>query len=179
MWKINTSNPGKQAEYKRLFEKHGQPLEITTEDLPEIDADPLSVIVHKASQFKEDEIIVEDTVLDVEGAEIGVNIRWLLKHLSQFAGHKAIWTVYLAYKKDNKVYVYKEVIEGVIVQPRGDNGFGHDPYFQPQYSKFTLAESKPDTLNARALAVDALLEGKIHAILPPMTSWNGKWQEST
>jgi XTP/dITP diphosphohydrolase len=176
-WKLNTSNPGKFEEFKRLFAKHGSTLETSHIDLKEIDADPIKVVAHKASQLGEN-IIVEDTSLDIEGASVGVNIRWLLDHLTEYAGRKAEWTVLLAFRQDNQIYIYKGSISGTIVQPRGATGFGFDPVFLPNGSTETLAESKPDLFNARAKAVESLLKGDIWTKHPIIEKWEGPWQKN-
>lgn len=175
-WKINTSNPGKFEEFKRLFAKHGITLEASHFDLEEIDADPIQVVAHKASQLGEN-IIIEDTSLDIEGADVGVNIRWLLDHLSDYAGRKAEWTVLLAYRQDQEIFIYKGNISGTIVLPKGTKGFGFDPVFLPDGSTETLAESKPDTVNARAKAVEALVEEDIWMTHPVIEEWDGPWQK--
>ena len=100
-WKLNTSNLGKFEEFKQLFAKYGYQLKATHEDVREADSDPLTVIVQKASQMDE-HVLVEDTSLEVEGAAVGINVRWLLDHLPQFAGRKACWTVMLAYREGGK-----------------------------------------------------------------------------
>lgn len=174
-WKLNTSNLGKFEEFKRLFSQHGQTLETTHFDLKEINAEPLRVIAHKASQLEE-EVLVEDTSLDVEGADVGVNIRWLLDHLKDYVGRKAEWTVLLAYRKNRQIQIFKGSISGTIVAPRGAAGFGFDPVFLPDGSTQTLAESKPDAYNARAKAVDSLLQGKVWMQQPLIEHWDGPWQ---
>ncbi len=186
-WKLNTSNKHKLQEFQQLFAKHGYILSATHLDLKEIVADPLTVVVHKASQMGE-LILIEDTSLEVEGAEVGINVRWLLEHLSDYVGHKACWRVLLAYHSGNQVFVYQGVVNGTIVSSQGVSGqgvsgqgvsgFGFDPIFLPEGSDATLAESKPDEVNARALAVEALFENRPFAIKPLMTSWEGEWQES-
>lgn len=173
---LNTSNPGKQAEFTRLFQKHGVQLNISTIDLPEIDAPPLTVITHKASQLK-DGVLVEDSVLDVEKANIGINVKWLLEHLKDYIGHKATWRVFLAFKQNDIVYVYLGEVKGQIVAPKGDKGFGFDPVFLPDGESLTLAESKPDTCNARALAVEAFLLKNLYATRPSIPLWKGQWQK--
>lgn len=175
MMKLNTSNQGKYEEYKRLFSAHGYGLEATDVDLREIDADPVTVVVHKASQMPEG-VIVEDTSLDVEGAAVGINVRWLLDHLPEFAGKKAVWTVLLAYQKEGNILVYRGVIDGVIVQPQGSGGFGFDPVFLPVGARETLAQSKPDEVNARAAAVKALISNDVFAERTPILNWDGPWQ---
>lgn len=174
-WVLNTSNKGKLQEFERLFAQYGASIQSTEVDLEEILADPIPVAIHKASQLGNG-ILVEDTSLDIEGADVGVNIRWLLENLSEFEGRKAVWRVLLAYQKDNLVYVYEGTVSGTIVQPRGEGGFGFDPVFLPDGSDATLAQSKPDTVNARAKVVKALLTGDPISISAPMIDWDGPWQ---
>lgn len=176
-WKLNTSNPGKAEEFKRLFAKYGSILEISYIDLKEIDADPVKVVAHKASQLGEN-IIVEDTSLDIEGASVGVNIRWLLDHLTEYAGRQAIWTALLAVCQDNHIHIYKGSTTGMIVLPRGTNGFGFDPVFLPDGSTETFAESKSDLFNARAKAIESLLQGHVWTTHPVIENWEGPWQKS-
>lgn len=166
---------GKFAEYKLLLGKYGVTLEATHNDLPEIDADPITVVTHKASQLDE-YILVDDTSLEVEGAAVGVNVRWLLQNLPDFEGQRAIWTSLIAYHEKDSVLIFRGVTLGVIVKPRGISGFGFDPVFLPEGQLATLAESKPDFINARAKAVDALMEGNVYKKLPVFREWNGKWQ---
>lgn len=145
-------------------------------DLKEISADPLTVVVHKASQIGE-EILVEDTSLDIEGAEVGINVRWLLDHLSSFVGRTASQRVLLAYLKEGLVYVYEAKVDGVIVMPRGNGGFGFDPVFLPNGSEQTLAQAKPFAVNARAKVVEAFVKGPPLVVTPAIRYWNGPWQE--
>lgn len=175
VWKLNTSNEGKLKEFQRLFNKYGFTVSTTSVDLPEIDSTPLQVVVHKASQM-EDYVIIEDTSLDIEGANVGVNIRWLLDHLTDYIGRKAHWKVLLAYRVGDKVHVFQGTIDGTIVAPHGIQGFGFDPVFLPTGATQTLAESKPDSVNARALAVDSLMKNEPIIIESPITEWNGPWQ---
>lgn len=175
-WTLNTSNEGKLSEFQQLFQKYGYSLTSTKIDLDEIDSDPLTVVVHKASHIGEN-ILIEDTSLDIEGADVGVNIRWLLNNLNTLEGRKATWRVLLAYRKDGQVFVYQGIVHGTIVQAKGTNGFGFDPVFLPNGQTETLAENKPDSVNARALAVEALIKNQPLAIKPVMTSWDGPWQK--
>lgn len=64
-------------------------------DIKEIVADPLSVAIHKASQLG-DYVIVEDTSLDIEGEQVGINVKWMMNSLPNFVGKRALWNVYLA-----------------------------------------------------------------------------------
>lgn len=174
-WLLNTSNPGKLLEFKRLFAKYDITIASTEIDLKEISADPLSVVVHKASQMGE-EVLVEDTSLDVEGAEVGIHVRWLFDHLSTFVNRKACWRILLAYLKEGLVYVHEAKVDGTIVLPRGNQGFGFDPVFLPKGSELTLAQERPFHVNARAQAVEAFVKSPPPIVVAPITEWNGPWQ---
>lgn len=175
VWHLNTSNPGKLQEYHQLFEKYGFSLESTQIDLAEIKSDPVKVVVHKASQVPEG-VLVDDTSLDIEGIEVGINVRWF-SDLSEFAGKKARWRVLLAYRSGDKVHVFEGVTYGSIVQAKGDQDFGFDAIFLPDGTIYTLAEKKPDAVNARAKAVEALIKGKTFAVVPSIDKWDGAWQQ--
>ena len=175
--KLNTSNPGKLKEFQGLFEKHGCLLEASHCDLKEIDADPVSVVSHKASQLAEN-VMVEDTSLEIEGASIGIHVRWLLDSLPDYIGHQAEWVVLLAVRKEDLIHIYKGSVLGTIVDSRGAGGFGFDPVFLPHGETKTLAESKPHHCNARALAVEALLQENIWKTHPIIKNWNGPWQST-
>lgn len=174
-WKLNTSNKGKLQEFQRLFAKYGHALSASYIDLAEIQADPIKVIAHKASQLEEG-ILVDDTSLDIEGSEVGINVRWLMDHLEEFVGRKANWTVLLAYRQKSQVFIYAGRVEGVIVPSQGNGGFGFDPVFLPNGEEQTLALSKPDNVNARAMAVEALIHGHPVAIVDALYDWKGSWQ---
>lgn len=174
---INTSNPGKQREFQRLFSKYGLNLKTTKFDLKEVKSDPVTVVVHKASQVDE-HVIVDDTSLDIEGAEVGIDVKWVLHHLEQFAGRKAVWRVLLAYREGDSIYVFEGVTEGKIALPRGKTaeGFGFDPVFLPEGTDLTLAQDKPDAVNARAKAVEALVNERPLAKKKAIHHWEGEWQ---
>lgn len=174
-WKLNTSNLGKLNEFQKLFAKYDIRLIDSQFDLDEVDADPMTVIAHKASQLGEF-ILVEDTSLDIEGADVGVNVRWLIDHLNEYIGRKAVWMVLLAYRIDNQIFIFKGEVLGIIVSPQGEKGFGFDPVFLPVGSDLTLAQSKPDEFNARALAVDALVNNENCQVVDAIYEWDGPWQ---
>lgn len=174
-WQINTHNTYKQKELNRLFGKHGQNFEFSTIDLNEIDSDPINVIAHKASQLGE-YVLVEDTSLDIDGADIGVNLRWKKDELHHHVGKKAIWRVLIAYRAGDCVFVYKGEQEGTIVQPREKKGYGFHPIFQPKGSTKTLAELSNDEYNARAAAVDNFMKNNYHTVVKALYNWDGPWQ---
>lgn len=74
------------------------------------------------------------------------------------------------------MYVYEGIVNGKIVQHRGDSDFGFDPYFEPDGTDKTLAEDKPDERNARFLAIENLVNNNVKYIRDPIYEWDGKWQ---
>lgn len=175
---INTSNPDKRLEFKRIFERLGISIAFTDQDLDEIDAIHTDVIRHKASRFRGSDrvVIVEDTRLDVEGENVGIHVRWKLNELTRMTGRRAHWVSLIAYRDSDRIVVAEGSVHGVISQPRGPLGFGFDPVFLPDGRDFTLGEDKPDAFNARALSAQNLIAGAV-ALYPPLDQWDGKWQE--
>jgi XTP/dITP diphosphohydrolase len=114
----------------------------------------------------------------VQSPPLGINIRWLLEHLSEYKGRKAEWIVLLAYCHGNEVNIYRGSLTETIVSPSGEGGFGFDPVFLPDGSTKTLAELKTDLFNARAKAVEALIKGDIFAKHPIIEKWDGPWQKN-
>lgn len=171
-FKLNTSNPMKLKDFQR-FGLGG--LTMSSIDLPEPDADPITVIRSKASQAGEN-VIVEDTSLDVDGhPEVGVNVRWLIDEIHKFKGSSATFRVLLGVLVDEKVRIYEGVTYGKIVEPKG-SGFGFDSVFLPNGATKTFGEEKNDKFNPRAIAVKNLMDDNPIAVLDPLHSWEGKWQ---
>lgn len=72
----------------------------------------------------------------------------------------------------SKVAIEAGVIEGrILFTPRGVNGFGYDPLFEPQrWPGFTTAEISPEQKNEishRALAVRAMLPSLLRWLVEP------------
>lgn len=150
-------------------------LERRTVDLPEIEGTPVEVVANKAAAAGEG-VLIEDTSLDIEGQEVGVNVRWLLDNLDSMAGSKCVWRVLMGIMEGESVKVYRGEVQGTIVPPRGEGGFGFDPVVQPDGSDKTLAEAKPDEVSARYLALQNVIANKIDVETPPIREWPGKWQ---
>lgn len=173
---INTSNNKKLDELKRLFKTYNIEVKATTIDIQEIDSDPLSVVLHKVSQVN-DNILVEDVSLEIENSDIGVNIKWSLDKLESLKGRRAKFIIMLARRQGNEAIVYKGEVSGEIVERKGNNDFGFDAYFKPLGSIKTLAESKEDCYNARAIAVKSYVENNVFYKGTIITNWAGSWQE--
>jgi len=175
--RLNTSNKNKLGEFNRLFGQSGIEVDSTKVDLKEIDGTELEVVCHKATCAGEG-VLIEDTSLDVEGADVGVNIRWLMDNIGEHEGKKATWRVLLGVMQNGKVLVYEGITEGTITAPAGGGNFGFDPVFKPAGSDKTLAEDKPDSVSARAAAIRALVAGMHKCMMEPLRTedWKGGWQ---
>ncbi len=171
---ICSSNEGKVAEYRRLGLTN---VKILNCDLPEPNADPIRVIRSKVAQVGAN-VLVDDVSLDVEGEDVGVNIRWLLQDLPKYLGKHATFNVHAGYQgSDGMVKIFTGFVDGTIVAPRG-SGFGFDPYFLPDGASKTLGESKPDEHNPRAHVVRNILTGRPAKTFRESLVWDGPWQKS-
>lgn len=167
---VATSNKGKQAEYRRFFGERVRFLEI---DLAEPSADPLTIVRFKACQHPG--VLVDDVSLDVEGEDVGAEIRWQLQRLPEWRGRPAQFVCRIGLLQEHEVLVFEGSVAGTIVPPRGQS-FGFNPYFQPKGASQTLAEDLKDMWNARFLAVQAYLENRPSYRLPPLFEWDGPFQ---
>lgn len=183
--KINTSNDEKYEQFKELFATLGDNnyiLDRTSVDLDEILASPLEVVQNKATEVGEN-ILVDDTSLDVEGGSVGVEVRWVMEQIDQYIGKKATLRVLLGIRKEEVIHIYEGVVHGTLVPAQGERKgkFGIDPYFLPDHSIHTLAQIKEigrNTVSPRYLVVKNYCEGKVKYVKPLLRSvdWPGRWQ---
>jgi len=147
-----TGNKGKLTEAQTIITN----LEALDIDLPEIqEIDARKIIEAKlleARKHHSGEFVVEDTSLyfDAIPGLPGPLIKWFLKTIDNggMADLVAKYDVYsgkavnlLGYIDiNNEITYFEGVIEGKIVQPRGDNGFGWDVIFQSNGFDKTFAE---------------------------------------
>ena len=141
-------------------------------DLPEIqELDPQKIIevkLNEAMKHVNGAIIVEDTSLYIQGLYNlpGPLIKWFLisigieglariTQLTQNTEAIAKTVIgFATHKKD--IHFFEGEIKGNIVLPRGTNGFGWDPIFQPKGSDKTfgeLSQSEKMKFSMRRLAV--------------------------
>ncbi len=168
-WRINTSHPGKLEEFRRYLGD----VEVVRLDLREPDADAVTVARYKASQF--DGVLVDDTSLFVEGADVGVNVRWLLERLPEFEGRRATFVCLLAIRRGDRVEIFEGRTSGRLVAARGGS-FGFNRHFLPDGNDRTFGEEIPDALNPRYLAVQALLAAAPTRVESPLPTWDGPFQ---
>ena len=148
-----SSNPNKAIEAERIL---GMPLLRVALTLPEIQAATVEEITwHKLEIARTKgyhRLVVEDVSLgfDELGNFPGPYVRWLL----EAAGGQGLAAI--AYALNNRAakaqccvaywdgengHVFLgECVGEVLVQPRGNQNFGWDPWFQPNGSKKTFAE---------------------------------------
>lgn len=88
------------------------------------------------------------------------NIDRLLKELINHKNRKARFRTVIALIFDKKEYVFEGAINGeIIMEKRGDQGFGYDPVFLPDNEDFTFAEmpaQRKNMISHRAIAIQKL-----------------------
>ena len=133
-------------------------------DLTEIqDIDPHEIIkakLQEAIKHHPGPFIVEDTSLVVSSMNglPGPFIKWFLHSVgidgiwrmaSAFGSTEAQAKALVGYAKDiENIEFFEGIIEGKIVEPRGDARFGWDPIFQPEGHDKTFAEMSPEEKNS-------------------------------
>ncbi|MGH9456482.1 MAG: non-canonical purine NTP pyrophosphatase [Thermoanaerobaculia bacterium] len=152
-----SSNPNKAIEAERIL---GRPLLRVDLAMPEIQAETLEEITrHKLEVARtrgHQRLIVEDVSLgfDELGNFPGPYIHWLLRA----AGGRGLGAIAFALRDRSAVarccvgYFDGERIEllvgetrgEVLVEPRGESGFGWDAWFLPEGSDKTYAELDPN-----------------------------------
>jgi non-canonical purine NTP pyrophosphatase (RdgB/HAM1 family) len=152
-----SSNPNKAIEAERIL---GIPLLRASISLPEIQAANVEEITRYKLEVARSKgyghLIVEDVSLgfDELGNFPGPYVRWLL----EAAGGKGLAAI--AYALNNRAaraaccvgywdgsepQIFRGECAGeILVQPRGVEDFGWDPWFQPLGSTKTFAEMAPD-----------------------------------
>ena len=169
-----TGNPGKLAEWQRLFPADFN-LEAVDVDLDEIQSLDLEAIaVDKAKRAYEKvgkPVLVEDVSagLDSMGGLPGPFIKYFevtlgmdaLYQLRKAQDEPGSATCTIAYFDGKTVLTASGTVRGTIVAPRGDYGFGFDHCFAPAGQPKAYGEMTPDEKDAvshRALAVRQLVD---------------------
>lgn len=147
-----TGNKGKLAEAKAIIPEI-EGLDINLPELQGIDAHKIIAAKLKAAlEHQNVEFVVEDTSLYYEGLNglPGPLIKWFLetvgveglfKFAQGFGVQKATAKTIVGYAKDsNDIQFFEGSINGQVVEPRGEQGFGFDPVFQPDGYNQTFAE---------------------------------------
>ena len=154
-----TGNQNKFEELKSVIPDVEQ-LDI---DLIEVqDIDPHVIIkakLQEAFNHHEGPFIVEDTSLYFESLDglPGPLIKWFSKSLGNegmadlaqgLESQKATAKVIIGYAKNkNDINFFEGSLSGTIVNPKGEDGFGWDPIFQPDGYDKTFAEMSSEEKN--------------------------------
>ncbi len=89
------------------------------------------------------------------------NVQKLLQQLKGQKDRQAQFTTVIALCLGEKTHIFRGVIKGIITEiPKGQNGFGYDPIFQPEGFDKTFAQLSLDDKNRvshRALAFGKLV----------------------
>ena len=166
-----TSSKNKFQEVKAMLFNVEQ-LEIDLPEIQEIDARKIIEAKLKAAfEHHKGAFIVEDTslYLDCMNGLPGPLVKWFLKTIGNAGLYEITQTFHntsaqaktiIGYAKNSDETAFFEgVVEGVIVSPQGDDGFGWDPIFQPDGYKKTFAQMFQEEKNAismRRVALDKL-----------------------
>ncbi|HCI80824.1 MAG TPA: non-canonical purine NTP pyrophosphatase [Ktedonobacter sp.] len=146
-------------------------------DLPEIqEIDAHKIIAAKlaeAQKFHTGALIVEDTslYLDAMNGLPGPLAKWFMKAVGvegiyklteAFGSAKATARTIIGYADENgSIHFFEGSIRGMLVPPRGNDGFGWDPLFQPDGYEKTFAEmtsEEKSRCSMRKIAVEKLRE---------------------
>lgn len=154
-----TGNQNKFAEAKQIIPE----LEMHDLDLVEIqEIDSQKIIEAKLQEAKKHlsgNIIVEDNslIFSCLGSLPGPLIKWFMKEVGNdklyhicesFNNFNAVAKVTIGYSDESGQSQYFDgIIEGKIVMPAGENGFGWDPIFQPEGFDKTFAQMTDEEKN--------------------------------
>lgn len=90
-----------------------------------------------------------------------VNLNYLLTKMDGIANRKARFKTVISLMKSGQNYLFEGVIAGELrTEPRGTNGFGYDPIFQPDGYSETFAQMPLELKNKishRAIAMQKLI----------------------
>lgn len=141
-----SSNINKANEIKQIIPD----LNVRAVELVEIQGTLEEIVLYKWNQAKYlEHALVEDTGLFIEGFEcLGPYVKYI-KDFTPFIGRRA--TFKCAACLDGQISIGS--VDGIIVDKRGDGGFGFDPWFEVNGK--TLAECK--SVNPRKMAIINLL----------------------
>ncbi len=166
-----SGNTGKLAEWRRILDSElGLDIDIHDLDIPEIQSlDPEEIVLDKAKRaynILKTPVIVEDVSAGIEklGWLPGPFIKFFLKTIGENALHllagrenePARVACAIAYYDGQRSFSVVGKNKGVVVAPRGDNGFGFDKVFIPEGSSKTYGEmntAEKDAVSHRSKAI--------------------------
>jgi len=170
-----TGNMKKLEELKDILGDSFQ-LDNAKIDLPELQGEPDEVAIEKAKLAAKEingAVLIEDTSLcfNALGGLPGVYIKWffekignegLYKMLEGFVDKTAYAQCIFTYcaGPDSKPITFVGRTNGKIVKPRGPEGFGWDPVFEPEGYDQTFAELDKEVKNKISHRYKSLMKVK-------------------
>jgi inosine/xanthosine triphosphate pyrophosphatase family protein len=159
-----TSNKQKADDFKKL----GLGVKEFNVEIPEVLSSDVEVVVlHKAKDTKLNNIVVEDTSLEVESAGFyGTQIKHMyetVKDNAGFHGKEAIWRVSVSMKKDDTFYISTGELKGILKYPPAEFGYHFDRIFSimdinKDYIQYaTLSEEDRIKCGPRFKAIEQLV----------------------
>jgi inosine triphosphate pyrophosphatase len=155
-----TGSTDKFVEAQSVFGDDIAQLDIDLVEVQHIDPEVvISSKLSDAQKHASGTFIVEDTSLSLDclGGLPGTLIKWFMKTIGnpglvnlveKLGNPSATARVIVGYSRDGAEPLFFEgSIQGTIVTPRGDNGFGWDPIFQPVGYDKTFAEMSAEEKN--------------------------------
>lgn len=179
-----TNNLHKLREVRALLHHHIALLSLSEigchDELPETGNTLEENVLQKAKYIHEKykaDCFADDTGLEIEalngkpgvysaryaGEECNAekNIKKVLEEMKNSNTRNACFRTVISLIINNKKYLFEGVIDGIILHiPRGKDGFGYDPIFQPKGFKKTFAEmsmEEKSKISHRATAVKKLV----------------------
>ncbi|HNV97538.1 MAG TPA: non-canonical purine NTP pyrophosphatase [bacterium] len=163
-----TGSKNKFSEVKSILEK----VEQFDIDLPEIQEIDVKKIIenklYEAKKHHDGEFIVEDTslYLDCLNGLPGPLIKWFLKtignkglyEITQKLGndHAQAKTIIGYMSSKGEINFFEGILNGKIVSPIGENGFGWDEIFIPDNYNKTFAQMRNDEKNQISMRIRAV-----------------------
>lgn len=151
-----TSNQDKLREVRALL-PHVQGIELDLPEIQELDVQKiLATKLAEAQKYHPGPLMVEDTSLFLEAMNglPGPLVRWFLQAIGSEGifrlttlsqNTRATAQTIIGYAaKDDRVHFFAGALSGILVPPRGNQGFGWDAIFQPDGQSKTFAEMTPE-----------------------------------
>jgi XTP/dITP diphosphohydrolase len=165
---VVTSNQHKAAEVAAFF-RNEVDIEHVCIELPEYRFNDVGEIARNKAEYAYNMVkrplFVDDTAFSVEALQgfpgpyaayvhATIGNAGILKLLDDIADRRAHFETAIAFAVEEGIQVFRGRLEGVIVPPRGHQGFGYDPIFE--VAGRTLAElslAEKSRVSHRALAL--------------------------
>lgn len=165
-----TGNPNKAREVAAYFAGVLE-VEHVSLDCPEFRDDDVGEIARGKAEFAyrtlSRPLIVDDTALSIDAlrgfpgpyaayVQKTIGNEGILKLMEGVADRNAHFETAIAFADERGIRVFRGILPGTIVAPRGEEGFGYDPIFA--YEGQTLAEmplSEKSRVSHRARALEA------------------------